>query len=86
MDTLSPREYHIALLIGNGLTNKEIAHELGISKVTVRNRVHKILAKLGARNRYGVCRWLGAPTAVGEVDGGGDVDPANSEVALRDDL
>ena len=34
-----------------GLTNKEIAARLCIQSATVKNHVHSILAKLGARRR-----------------------------------
>jgi DNA-binding NarL/FixJ family response regulator len=48
---LSPRERAVALLIGGGLSNKEVARELGLSPGTVKNHVHSILQKLGERNR-----------------------------------
>ena len=44
---LSPREHEVALLIGRGLPNKEIARELGLSVGTVKLHVHKIFLKLG---------------------------------------
>ena len=69
--SLTPRQHHIALLVGRGLTNKEIARILGISEGVVKLHVHKILAKLSVKNRYGICLWLVSSTAVGEVDDGG---------------
>jgi DNA-binding NarL/FixJ family response regulator len=48
---LSPRERAVALLIGGGLSNKDIARELGLSPGTVKNYVHSILQKLGERSR-----------------------------------
>jgi len=51
---LSPREHQVAMLIGRGLCNKEIARELGLSVGTVKIHVHKILQKTGARNRCAV--------------------------------
>ena len=51
---LSPREHQVAMLIGRGLCNKEIARELGLSVGTVKLHVHNILRKTGARNRYAV--------------------------------
>jgi two-component system nitrate/nitrite response regulator NarL len=49
---LTAREYQVALLVGRGLSNKEIARQLGLSDGTVKLHVHNILRKLGARNRY----------------------------------
>jgi two-component system nitrate/nitrite response regulator NarL len=49
---LSPREREIALLVARGLSNKEVARELGLSHGTIKSHVHNILQKLGARSRY----------------------------------
>lgn len=54
MECLTPREHQVALLVGRGLSNKEIARELKVSHGTVKLHVHKILQKLGVKNRYGV--------------------------------
>jgi DNA-binding NarL/FixJ family response regulator len=50
---LSPREREVALLVARGLSNKEVARELGLSEGTVKAHVHSILQKLGLllRNR-----------------------------------
>ncbi len=48
---LTPREVEIAGLLDDGLTNKEIARRLYIEVATVKNHVHNILEKLGARSR-----------------------------------
>jgi len=53
-DTLTDRERDIALAIGRGLTNAEIAAELFISVATVKSHVTALLAKLGAENRVQV--------------------------------
>jgi DNA-binding NarL/FixJ family response regulator len=49
---LSHREREIALLIAQGLSNKDIARELRLSYGTVKIHVHRILRKLGAKSRY----------------------------------
>jgi DNA-binding CsgD family transcriptional regulator len=48
---LSKREYEILLLIADGLSNSEIAHQLFISESTVKTHVSKILFKLDAKRR-----------------------------------
>jgi two-component system, NarL family, nitrate/nitrite response regulator NarL len=48
---LSPREHEVALLIGRGLRNKEIASELGLTLGTVKVHVHSIFLKLRTRRR-----------------------------------
>jgi DNA-binding NarL/FixJ family response regulator len=44
---LTRRELDIVRLVGRGLGNKEIAHELGVSVTTVRTHLSKIYEKLG---------------------------------------
>jgi LuxR family maltose regulon positive regulatory protein len=51
VETLSPREHHILTLISQGLSNKEIARNLGITAETVKSHVKNIFAKLGVQNR-----------------------------------
>jgi DNA-binding NarL/FixJ family response regulator len=48
---LSPREMEILKLIARGYSNKEIAHELGISRQTVKNHMTSILRKLSVNDR-----------------------------------
>jgi DNA-binding NarL/FixJ family response regulator len=48
---LSKRELQIAGLIDRGLSNKEIARQLGIQATTVKNHVHNILDKLKVHRR-----------------------------------
>jgi DNA-binding CsgD family transcriptional regulator len=49
---LTAREHEVARLVARGLTNKEVARELGLTVGTVKLHVHNILQKLGERNRY----------------------------------
>lgn len=51
---LTPRERQVAFLVTRGLSNKDVARELGVSEGTVKIHVHNIFQKLGAKNRY----WL----------------------------
>jgi two-component system, NarL family, nitrate/nitrite response regulator NarL len=48
---LSRREVQIAHLIDCGLTNKQIARELGIETATVKNHVHNLCEKLQVHRR-----------------------------------
>ena len=69
-ERLTRREREVVALIGEGLSNKEIARRLQIELATVKNHVHNILEKLGARRRgeIGVrlSRW---PAATGSSGG-----------------
>ncbi len=51
---LTPRERQVALLVTRGLSNKDVAREMGLSEGTVKIHVHNIFRKLGAKNRYGL--------------------------------
>ncbi|MCC6313388.1 MAG: response regulator transcription factor [Thermomicrobiales bacterium] len=48
---LSPRELEVLRLVADGLPNKAIARELGISEHTVKFHVGSVLGKLGAGSR-----------------------------------
>ena len=51
VDALTQRETEVLRAIGRGLTNGEIATELGISELTVKSHVGRIFTKLGLRDR-----------------------------------
>ena len=53
---LTTREAEIARLVRRGLSNKQIAVELGIEVATVKNHVHNILEKLCVHRRSDVQR------------------------------
>jgi predicted ATPase/DNA-binding SARP family transcriptional activator/DNA-binding CsgD family transcriptional regulator len=54
---LTRREREIAYLVAEGLTNRQIAHELSISERTAANHVAKILKKLGLSSRTQIASW-----------------------------
>jgi DNA-binding NarL/FixJ family response regulator len=59
---LTRREQQLARLIGQDLSNKEIASQLNLSEQTVKNHIHRMLRKLGVSDRMGaleVCRVQG---------------------------
>jgi DNA-binding NarL/FixJ family response regulator len=49
--TLSAREHEVALAVGRGLANADIAAELHMSVATVKAHVSRLLIKLGVENR-----------------------------------
>jgi non-specific serine/threonine protein kinase len=57
---LSHRERQVAELVAEGLSNKQIAARLVISRRTVDSHVEKILTKLGFTSRVQVAAWFAA--------------------------
>ncbi|HWU48163.1 MAG TPA: response regulator transcription factor [Humibacter sp.] len=51
LDALTEREREVLTLVGQGLTNGEIAARLFMSPLTSKTHVSRILSKLGARDR-----------------------------------
>jgi predicted ATPase/DNA-binding CsgD family transcriptional regulator len=54
---LTPRELEIAGLVGRGMTNREIAQQLVISRRTAESHVENILTKLGFTSRAQIAAW-----------------------------
>ena len=50
-EALTPREDDVLQLLADGMTNKAIAHQLGITDHTVKFHVNAIMTKLGAQSR-----------------------------------
>jgi DNA-binding NarL/FixJ family response regulator len=55
---LTPRENEVAALVGEGLTNRQIAARLYLSDRTAQNHVQHILTKLGLPNRSQIAVWV----------------------------
>jgi DNA-binding CsgD family transcriptional regulator len=55
---LTAREFEAASLFGSGMSYKEIAREMGIAPVTVRNFLQKTYAKLQIGNKAALAAWL----------------------------
>ena len=51
LEVLTERESQIARLVGEGLSNKEVARQLDVSTGTVKVHLHRIYQKLAIRNR-----------------------------------
>jgi DNA-binding NarL/FixJ family response regulator len=63
---LTRREQQFLALVSRGLTNKEIALELGLAEQTVKNHIHRMLRKMGVSDRLQaveICRARGFLTA-----------------------
>jgi DNA-binding NarL/FixJ family response regulator len=54
LDKLTPREREVAVLIADGLSNKQIARRLRITVGTVKHYVHQILEKTGLSGRVAI--------------------------------
>jgi DNA-binding CsgD family transcriptional regulator len=55
---LSSREFEVARLIAEGMTNTEIAGKLFIAPKTASAHVEHILAKLGVARRAEIAAWV----------------------------
>jgi DNA-binding NarL/FixJ family response regulator len=49
--TLTPQQFRVMTMIAEGLLNKQIAWELGVSEATVKAHMTAIMRKLGVNNR-----------------------------------
>jgi predicted ATPase/DNA-binding CsgD family transcriptional regulator len=55
---LTPREAQIAELVSQGMSNKQLAAELVLSRRTVEGHVEKILQKMGFTRRTQIASWI----------------------------
>jgi DNA-binding NarL/FixJ family response regulator len=58
LSTLTDRERDVLELIGQGLSNREIAERLFLAEKTVKNYVTSVLAKLGMQRRTQAAAWI----------------------------
>jgi DNA-binding NarL/FixJ family response regulator len=61
---LTPREMDTLRLLGRGLGNKEIAHELGVSVTTVRTHLSRIYEKVGPMSRVELALYAAKPLSL----------------------
>lgn len=57
IESLSRREFEVLVMLGSGMSCKEIAAELSLSEKTVSTYRGRILSKLGLRNRAELIRY-----------------------------
>ncbi|AIG76515.1 protein kinase/LuxR family transcriptional regulator [Amycolatopsis japonica] len=67
---LTDREHEVALLITDGLSNREIADRLVISRRTAEGHVQRILRKLDFDSRAQIAAWVTRTAVRGERNGG----------------
>jgi DNA-binding NarL/FixJ family response regulator len=51
LSSLTPQQVRVLMMLSEGLLNKQIAYELGVSEATVKAHVSAILQKLQVENR-----------------------------------
>lgn len=56
---LTPRQLQVALLVADGMTNRQIAQQLDIAEWTVVNHVRHVMRKLGCASRVQVAWAVG---------------------------
>ena len=56
VEPLTPREMQVLTLLTDGLPNKQIARDLGVSEETIKFHLASIYGKLGASNRTDAVR------------------------------
>jgi DNA-binding NarL/FixJ family response regulator len=70
LSTLTPQQVRVLMMLSEGLLNKQIAYELGVSEATIKAHVSAILQKLGVDSRtqaviavarIGAGQWPHAP-------------------------
>jgi DNA-binding CsgD family transcriptional regulator len=69
VELLSKREEEVVGLVANGLINREIAEQLGISEHTVKNYLFRIFDKLGVSTRVELVLYaLSSPKTAQSVE------------------
>ena len=51
MSSLTPHQFRVLMMLGEGLLNKQIAYQLGVSEATIKAHVTAILRKMQVTNR-----------------------------------
>lgn len=51
MSALTPHQFRVLMMLGEGLLNKQIAYQLGVSEATIKAHVTAILRKMQVTNR-----------------------------------
>jgi DNA-binding CsgD family transcriptional regulator len=73
--SLTTREVEILRLVTGGLTNRQLAEELGISPRTVDAHLRSIYAKLGVSSRSAATRYAIVHHLVGDISARWEASP-----------
>ena len=57
-DTLTRRQFQVARAAASGLSNKEIAMQLGVAEGTIKNHLHAIYERLDLDGRIALLLYL----------------------------
>ncbi|MBO7940922.1 response regulator transcription factor, partial [Streptomyces sp. S9] len=55
---LTARQYEVAMLVSQGLTNRQISQQLRLSEWTVVNHVRQVMRRLDVPSRIHVAQWV----------------------------
>ncbi len=80
---LSRREQEVAALVGQGLTNRQIADALFLSERTAQTHVQHILTKLGFSRRSQIAAWVAGRPPAGDAPTDTWIDPPFGGCARR---
>ena len=72
LNKLTQREYDIALRVGNGDNNKQIANACGITERTVKAHLTEVYLKLGIADRINLALILSAAAKNGDIQNSGN--------------
>jgi DNA-binding NarL/FixJ family response regulator len=79
LNTLTPQQSRVLMLLSDGLLNKQIAHAMQVSEATIKAHVSAILHKLGVDNRTQaviLARQLATEIAEGEIEPSTSTEPS----------
>lgn len=65
--TPTPRQQRVIELVAQGLTNRDVAKEMGITPRVVRNYLGRIYDKVGLSNRLELALWYEARVHEGKL-------------------
>ncbi len=58
MRPLTIKQFRVARMIGKGHTTKEISLATKVSEQCIKNQIHEIFLKTGARDRVQLALWM----------------------------
>jgi len=74
-ELLTPRQWEVAELVADGLTNEQIGEKLFITKGSVANHIERIFQRLGAVRRAEIAAWVSSERAQLRQGGAGKDKP-----------